>query len=314
MQVAGTYFPGVPAPPGTQSLDPLAWKASLIMPRPAAPSRSLRSFSRTEPFEIITATPKHPVMRVLGLLVRLRAELFVATVCLTVWVLLTPAFVDVVPAPGAAPVSTAVPGTGLVLPVRITVCVLVVALLVGLPWTRRYLVRRAAAVITRHRLRQTLIECRVVNFSRACPVFLWSRPTRVGEAVWLILRAGISVDNVADRAPEIAAGCFAREARVTARTSMVTLVCVEVIRRDPLAPESISSDLGPWAVGWDSPVIPVGATPATLSAEAAATAPTETQADATPAAELVPAARDGHTESDTPATTPGRGGDWSDYV
>lgn len=258
------------------------------MPRSDAPSRSLRSMSRTAPFEIISAPPKHPIARVLGLLVRLRVEITVIAVCLTVWFALR---------------------HNLSLVATLTVCLTVVALLGGLPWTWRYLVRRAAAVMTRHRLRQTLVECRVVNFSRACPVFLWSRPTRVGETVWLLLRAGISADDVADRAPEIAAGCFAREARVTACTSMTALVRVEVIRRDPLAPESIDSELGPWAVGWDSPVIPLGATPA---APAAASTTSDSAAVA-PVAELVPAtARNG--SSDEQDSGPGRGGDWSDYV
>lgn len=257
------------------------------MPRSAAPARSFgRGKARTDSFEIITAPPQHPLVRVLGLLIRLRAEITVLAVCLTVWFTLRA-------------------HTSLV--VTITVCVVLLGLLAGLPPARRYLVRRSAAVMTRHRLRQTLVECRVLNFSRACPLLLWSRPTPVGEVVWLLLRAGISADDVADQAAEIAAGCFAREARATARTQMTTLVRVEIIRRDPLAAESIDSDLGPWANGWDSPVIPFGAAPAPKSTE-----PTgqSDPAPRVPVPELVPAVRD----SDDDTSASGRGGDWSDYV
>ena len=257
------------------------------MARSAAPARSFgRGKARTDSFEIITALPKHPLVRALALLVRLRAESTVAAVCLAVWFTLR------------ANTSVAV---------TITVCVVLVGMLAGLPWTRRYLLRRATAVMTRHRLRQTLVECRVLNFSRACPLLLWSRPTPVGEVVWLILRAGTSAEDVADQAPEIAAGCFAREARATARTATANLVRVEIIRRDPLAAESIDSDLGPWATGWDTPLIPVGAT-AEASTAPRPTGPTDTAARLP---ELVPAARNSQISDDT---TGGRDGDWSDYV
>ena len=262
------------------------------MPRTASPIRpsTARGRSRVDSFEIISAPPRHPVGRVVGLLLRLRAELFVLGLCLTVWIALTPDHTT-----GPHGTSVAVPGTGLDLTARIAVCVGALALLAVLPWTRRFLFHRAQAVITRHRLRQTLVECRVVNFSRACPVFLWSRPTRVGEVVWLLLRAGISPGDVADQADEIAAGCLAREARVTPWPSMTALVRVEVIRRDPLAPATIRSEVFRWASGchddgpWtDGPG---------LQPEGPAHDP------AVPAPAAI---------ADAPAG--GRGGDWSDYV
>lgn len=265
------------------------------MPRTASPARpsTARGRPRVDSFEIISAPPRHPVGRVLGLLLRLRAELFVLALCLTVWLALTP---DHDTGPNGAPV--AVPGTGLDLTTRVSVCVAAMLLLAVLPWTRRFLFHRAQAVITRHRLRQTLVECRVVNFSRACPVFLWSRPTRVGEVVWLLLRAGISPDDVADQADEIAAGCYAREARVTPWPSMTALVRVEVIRRDPLAPATIRSEVFRWAggTGDDGPWTD-GPAPRPQSQRPAREWPVPAPA---------PAIADG------PAG--GRAGDWSDYV
>lgn len=261
------------------------------MARTAAPARPRtfgRASSRTDSFEIISAPPTHPASRLAGLVIRLRAELFVLALCLTVWFGLR---------------------AHLSLTATITVLALVLAVLAGVPHSRRFLTRRAAAVITRHRLRQTLVECRVVNFSRACPVFLWSHPTRVGETVWLFLRAGICADDVADQAAWIAAGCFAREARVTARTSMTALVRVEVIRRDPLSAESIGSDLAPWASGWDSPIVPVGAIPEQPHGHTPDPAPfvidsppADSPSASTPA------------DGDDAGEPPARGGDWSDYV
>ncbi|RZT84608.1 hypothetical protein EV383_1455 [Pseudonocardia sediminis] len=264
------------------------------MPRTASPARpsTARGRSRVDSFEIISAPPRHPVGRVLGLLIRLRVELFVLTLSLTVWIALTPDHVT-----GADGAPVAVPGTGLDLAARASVCVGALMLLALLPWTRRFLFHRAQAVVTRHRLRQTLVECRVVNFSRACPLFLWSRPTRVGEVVWLFLRAGISPNDVAEQVEEIAAGCYAREARVTPWPSMTALVRVEVIRRDPLAPATIRSEVFRWAGGTGDDDGPWTDVPSPRP---------ERPAREWPVPAPAPAVGDG------PAA--GRAGDWSDYV
>lgn len=253
-----------------------------------------RGKSRVDSFEIISAPPRHPVVRVLALLIRLRAELVVLALGVAVWVALGP---DHTTGPDGG--TVAVPETGLTPATRVVLFTAVGLLLAGLPWTRRFLFHRAQAVLTRHRVRQALVECRVINFSRACPLTVWARPTRVGEVVWVVLRAGISPENVANEAEEIAATCFAREARVTAWPSMTNIVRVEVIRRDPLAPALIRSELFRWAAGtpdddgpWtDGPgPRPRPERPAREPATAAAT----------------PAIADG------PAG--GRAGDWSDYV
>lgn len=273
------------------------------MARTAA--RSSRTFgranSRVDSFEIISAAPVHPVSRVAGLLIRLRAELFVAVVFLVVWFELR---------------------AHLSLTWTITVLAVSTAVVGGVPQTRRFVIRRAMAVLTRHRLRQTLVECRVVNFSRACPVFLWSRPNQVGETVWLFLRAGIAPSDIEGQTEWIAAGCNAREARITITRSMTAIVRVEVIRRDPLADDLIGSDLAPWA---DDAAAPAG--PRTLYAVPyAGPGPTTNRQATTAPPPIVVDSEAGTTSNGTPASDdarntrakdtrpPQRGGDWSDYV
>ncbi len=269
------------------------------MARNAASARTFGAGkSRVDSFEIISAPPANPAVRVAALLLRLRAELFVLVVCVWAWVVLGPDHVR-----DETGRWVAVPGTGLDATTRFALLVAVGLVLAGLPWTRRLLFHRAQAVLTRHRVRQTLLECRVLNSrSRACPLTVWARPTRVGEAVWVVLRAGISPTAVAEQTEELASACFAREARVIAWPRFTTVVRVEIIRRDPLAPNLIRSDLFRYASGdihdpgWPSQEGPGPGVPAPRR---------EPSRPALPAAPQP--VFDGPSDG-------GRGGDWSDYV
>ncbi|MBN9734206.1 MULTISPECIES: hypothetical protein [unclassified Pseudonocardia] len=267
------------------------------MPRNATPSRSFGvGKSRVDSFEIISAPPRNPAIRVLALLLRLRAELLVLALLLTAWVALGPDH-----APGPDGVVVGVPGTGLDATTRPVLFAAVGLLLAGLPWTRRFLFHRAQAVLTRHRVRQALLECRVLNSrSRACPLTVWARPTRVGEVVWLFLRAGIGPHAVEEQAEELAATCFAREARVTAWPSSINVVRVEIIRRDPLAPNLIRSDLFRYAAGDVHEEWPTN----DRGTETPAPRPK-------PSRPVLPALPRPALDSPQPG---GRGGDWSDYV
>jgi hypothetical protein len=71
------------------------------------------------------------------------------------------------------------------------------------------------------------------------PWCLWVRPTNVGERVWLFMRPGICVDDLEAKTPQIAASCWARDARVRAARRLVALVAVDVIRRDPLTSDRL---------------------------------------------------------------------------
>jgi hypothetical protein len=147
------------------------------------------------------------------------------------------------------------------------------ALAAALPWTRRFLTARFWCLVTRHRLQTVMWELRLHTRSFRLPLVLWTRPTPVGERVWLLLRAGLSVDDFTQHAKELATACAAREVRVTAVRSNSARVVLDVIRRDLLAPARVVPSrlpAGPVTVpGWlalpDEPVsdlVPVPVRPA----------------------------------------------------
>ena len=103
------------------------------------------------------------------------------------------------------------------------------------PVTRRFITRRCWCVLSRHRLQRLCYEARLHTRSGRLPLILWTRPTKVGERAWLLCRAGICAEDFEDNTGEIAAACYAREARVTRNTRWSQLVTIDVIRRDTLA-------------------------------------------------------------------------------
>lgn len=169
--------------------------------------------TRSEQFGVFTRPQRSWPARVLGLLARLRAEIAIAVLVLVAWSWLT----------DRIPVWAAVLALGLP--------ALAAAVL---PWSRSYFGRRMLAVLTRHRLRAVFVERRVMNCSGNVPILLWSRPTPIGERVWLLLRAGIDAVDIERELAHVASGCHARSARVAARRSITSLATVDVVRRDPL--------------------------------------------------------------------------------
>ena len=117
--------------------------------------------------------------------------------------------------------------------------VLVPAVLFALPWTRRFLVRRAWCVLSRHRLQRVFFETRMHTRSGRVSLILWIRPTEVGERAWVWCRAGICAEDLEAHTGEIAAACSAREARVAKSARWAQLVTVNVVRRDTLAPRTV---------------------------------------------------------------------------
>lgn len=186
----------------------------------AAVRTTRERLERSEPFEVFTRPQRSWPARLLGLTIRLRAEITAAVVALLAWRLLTD-WVEV-----WAAVLIVV---GLVLVVAVW------------PAPRRYVLRRCWAVVTRHRFRATCIERRVMNFSGNVPVLLWSRPTPVGERVWVLLRAGIDAADIERNLSHVASACWAADARVTAHRKVCALVLVDVVRRDPLRGQARTS-------------------------------------------------------------------------
>ena len=123
-----------------------------------------------------------------------------------------------------------------------------VVTLAALPWPRRFLVRRAWCLITRHRIQRVCFETRMHTLSGRLPLILRITPTPVGErALWC--RAGICFEDFEAHAPEIAAACYAREARIEKSRRWAQLVTVHVVRRDTLAAHvTVASGLAPSTV------------------------------------------------------------------
>jgi len=125
----------------------------------------------------------------------------------------------------------------------ITIGGLVLVMLI-VPVTRRFLTRRFWCVLGRHRLQRLCYEARLHTRAGRIPLVLWIRPTKVGERARVLCRAGICADDFTAHAPEIAAACYAREARVTHNPRWSHLVTIDVIRWDTLAAkESVASPL-----------------------------------------------------------------------
>jgi hypothetical protein len=101
--------------------------------------------------------------------------------------------------------------------------------------SRRWILTAAGCVLTRHRLRTTLIALRLTTWSGRLPLVVWMAPTPVGERVWLWCRAGISAEDIADEIDGLRAACCARDVRVTRDDRWGALVVIDVIRRDPLS-------------------------------------------------------------------------------
>ena len=109
------------------------------------------------------------------------------------------------------------------------------ALVLALPPTRRFMVRRFWCVLARHRLHKLCWEARLHTRSGRLPLILWTRPTKVGERAWILCRAGICAEDFEGNLGEIRSACYARDARVTRNTRFSHLITVDVIRRDTLA-------------------------------------------------------------------------------
>jgi hypothetical protein len=108
-----------------------------------------------------------------------------------------------------------------------------------LPWTRRFLLARAVCVLTRHRIQKACWELRMHTRSGRLPLVLRIHPTQVGVRALIWCRAGICAADFEDQAREIAAACYARQARVEGNRRWAHLVQLDIVRRDTLAPHHI---------------------------------------------------------------------------
>jgi hypothetical protein len=110
-----------------------------------------------------------------------------------------------------------------------------IGIILGVPHSRRFIIRRFWCVLARHRFHRLCWEARLHTRAGRLPMVLRARPTRVGERLTVWCRAGTCADDFAQHTGELAAACYAREARVTPNTAWSQLVTIDIIRRDTLA-------------------------------------------------------------------------------
>jgi hypothetical protein len=107
------------------------------------------------------------------------------------------------------------------------------------PHTRRPVVRRAWCVLSRHRIQRVCFETRMHTRSGRLPLVLRITPTEVGERALIWCRAGICAADFEAHAAEIAAACYARQARIEPNRRWAQLVQLDIVRRDTLAPHLV---------------------------------------------------------------------------
>jgi hypothetical protein len=108
-----------------------------------------------------------------------------------------------------------------------------------LPWPRRFIVRRAWCVLSRHRIQRVCFETRMHTRSGRLPLVLRITPTKVGERALIWCRAGICADDFEAHAAEIAAACLARQARIEGNRRWAQMVQLDIVRRDNLGPHHV---------------------------------------------------------------------------
>jgi hypothetical protein len=190
---------------------------------------------------IFSRPEQHWFFRLLGLIVRFRAELTVLTVTVIVYSYLRDHW---------GPVTVSMTGVDSVSvdfshPTIITIVLGATAVgVAAIPATRRYVYRRIWCVITRHRVRACLVQ--TFTMARAngrLPFLIWARPSPVGEHVTVWLPAGLAVNDLDRVTPQLAAACWAKECRITAFGWKVMLVDVHIVRRNPLGARTVRSDV-----------------------------------------------------------------------
>jgi hypothetical protein len=108
-----------------------------------------------------------------------------------------------------------------------------------LPWPRRFCTRRAWCVLSRHRIQKVCFETRMHTRSGRLPLVLRIHPTQVGERALIWCRAGICAADFEAHTPEIAAACYARQARLEGSKRWAQLLYLDIVRRDTLGAHNV---------------------------------------------------------------------------
>jgi hypothetical protein len=108
-----------------------------------------------------------------------------------------------------------------------------------LPPARRQVIRRVCCTLSRHRIHRVCFETRMHTRSGRLPMVLRIFPTEVGERAVIWCRAGICKEDFELNAAEIAAACYARQARIEGHRRWAQIVILDIVRRDTLAPHYV---------------------------------------------------------------------------
>jgi hypothetical protein len=127
------------------------------------------------------------------------------------------------------------------LPGAVIIAMATAAVVTALPWSRRFVARRAWCVLSRHRIQKVCYETRMHTRSGRLPLVLRIHPTKVGERALIWCRAGICAADFEAHTPEIAAACYARQARVEGNQRWAQLLNVDIVRHDTLGAHHVVS-------------------------------------------------------------------------
>ncbi|MGH3611155.1 MAG: hypothetical protein ACRDRK_00740 [Pseudonocardia sp.] len=291
-----------------------------------------RTSRRSGTVEIFTAPERHWFWRILGALVRFRAELALTVFTVVVLVhfralytpdppITDPVGIDPAGVPAEPPELFLGFDSGSWAELTMVTFVAVVLII---PVSRRFTLHRAMCVLTRHRVRACFVKTRTMTHYGRTPYLVWARPSAVGERLRVWLPAGLSVKDLERITQELATACWARESRITPIRSQAALVIVDIVRRDPLSASepftpSLVDDIEPTRPGHlddDGIVVPL---PARSTVTPPATPASPDPAIGRPERKTRTAGRNGSTPAPAaehgPDPVPGYGGvDISDYV
>lgn len=211
----------------------------------------------------------------------------------------------------------------------------VAGLVLVTPPSRRWITAWVWCAISRHRLRTCFATFVRVNRRGSIPLILLAKPTAAGERVWVLLRPGLSLDDLTTDGglARLAVGCWAHQVRISrAFGRLAALIRIDITRRNPLAGTVASPladlvpDLGSDGVGdldgidFDTLALELPDVPDTTGdtpAAAAAARPRTTSKTSTPASATAASASASPVPVPPPArpTVVGRGGeDISDWL
>lgn len=140
---------------------------------------------------------------------------------------------------------------------RTAALLVVVGVPAAIPKVRRFLWAWFMCLVVRHRLRTVFTDVIKTNQHGTLPLILLARPTPIGERVWILLRPGLSKNDIATRLELIATGCHATTVLVNQPGANSAYLQLDIKRREVLT-KTIDSPL----VEYIDPTTPTAARPA----------------------------------------------------